>query len=99
MFDQYHQVLSEYLKALKTKTNSLEYDVSQPIDSFFNKVNRLSQISEAARIPKTKKQALEMAIRILQRSGLMATTVDAWEEIAEADQKWEVLGKHFWKEH
>ena len=78
LFNQYGHVPSKQLEELRTETNTMVYDISVLINSVFNKVTRFGQMSTAAGTPKTTSQALEMAIRILLRSGLMATAIDTW---------------------
>ena len=61
------------------ETNAMVYDISVPINFVFNKVTWFGQMSTAAGTPETTSQALETAIRILRRSGLMAIATDIWE--------------------
>ena len=68
LFDRYGEVDSETLDDHEAKVRSLFWTLSDPPVTLFNKVEDLVELADAARLPKTNAQIINMGLHIIRKT-------------------------------
>ena len=97
LFDVYGRVTPQTLFEQEQKVHQMVYDPQHPIDRVFTAVNELANYVEAASTPYTQPQCINLAYRILNRSGAFQRWILEWNQLPQAQRNWRNFKNHFRK--
>ena len=92
--DSYGRPTPAEKEANETAFNT-EWDPSDPIEAFFDRLEDCFITAFIAKPPFTKPQLIDKAIRAIQRTGLYNSALISWNAKPDDDQIWENLKIHF----
>ena len=95
LFDRYGEVDSETLDDHEAKVRSLFWTLSDPPVTLFNKVEDLVELADAARLPKTNAQIVNMGLHIIRKTQDLEQALTAWFARPVADRTWLNFKEHF----
>ena len=99
LFDRYGAVDSETLDEHEAKVRSLFWNLSDPPVTIFNEIEDLVELAEAARLPKTNAQIVNMGLHIIRKTQDFEQALTAWFARPVADQTWLNFKEHFTSAH
>ena len=87
------------LETEREKVVQMTYDISYPPDVVYETVEDLMDMALASGDPFTQKQAIGMAINIINCTGKFATDMKTWFETPVLQQTWINFKNHFRDAH
>ena len=72
----------------------MPFDLSLPVDSIFNAIDDLMELSEHAGIPMTADQSVNLAYVIFARQPILLHDLRAWNKKTAADKTWPNMKTH-----
>ena len=99
LFHRYGEVDSETLDTHEAKVRSLFWNLSDPPVTLFNEVEDLVELADAARLPKTNAQIVNMGLHIIRKTQDLEQALTAWFARPVADQTWLNFKDHFSSAH
>ena len=88
------QDLSENYARLKAT-----YDVSQPIESFFDQVEDAMELAAAGNTPYTPGKIVNIALNLIFKKGKFADNWKLWKRLPEVEKSWSKFKIHFYLAH
>ena len=80
LYDTYGAITPETLKEKRVEIENTLFDPNLPIDVIFNKIEKFTHISEAARSPLTQKQSIDFTYSIFRSANIFTKYLIDWEE-------------------
>ena len=99
LFHVYGQVTPQALYDQEQKVQQMVYDPQHPIDGVFTAIDDLMTFAEAAQTPYTQPQSINLAYRILNRTGLFQRWIIIWNEKPQVQKTWTNFKLHFREAH
>ena len=99
LFDVYGRVTPQMLFEQEQKVHQMVYDPQHPIDGVFTAVDELANYAEAASTPYSQPQCINLAYRILNRSGVFQRWIIEWNQLPQVQKNWRNFKNHFRKAH
>ena len=88
LYDTYGAISPETLREKRTEVENIQFDPNLPIDVIFNKIEKFTHISEAARSPLTQKQSTDFAYNIFLSAQIFTKYLIDWEAKPILNQTW-----------
>ena len=99
LFDVYGRVTPQTLFEQEQKVHQMIYDPQHLIDGIFTAIDELANYAEAASMPYTQPQCINLAYRILNRSGVFQRWIIDWNQLPQVQHNWRNFKNHFRKAH
>ena len=99
LLDVYGQVTPQTLFEQEQKVQQMIYDPQHPIDGVYTAIDELVNYSEAARVPYSQAQCINLGYRIINRTGMFQRWILDWNSRPQAQRTWSNFKKHFRKAH
>ena len=99
LYDVYGRVTPQALYEQEQRVHQMVYDPGHPIDGVFSAVDELANYAEAAQTPYSQPQCINLAYRILNRSGLFQRWILDWNAKPHVQKNWANFKSHFRKAH
>ena len=99
LYPTYGEVDTYKLEEAREKVVQTTYDVSYPPDVIYETIEDLMDMGAAASDPFTQRQAVTMAMNIINRTGKFETDMRSWFERPQAQQTWINFKQHFTRAH
>ena len=99
LFHVYGQVTPQALYGQEQKVHQMVYDPQHPIDGVFTAIDDLMTFAEAAQTPYTQPQSINLAYRILNRTGLFQRWIIIWNEKPQVQKTWTNFKLHLREAH
>ena len=68
LFDNYGQMSSRELSALKTKLEEMTFELKEPVDTIFTEINDFANIANIVKSPLTEQQKIDIGIIVLTKA-------------------------------
>ena len=88
LYDTYGDIAPEKLEEERQKINQLTFDPILPVDVIFTKIEKFTNLAEAARSPLNQKQSIDFAYNAFRRSGIFTKFLIDWDEKPFLNQTW-----------
>ena len=96
LFNTYGEVTPETFQTKEQETKAMTFDPNiDSIDSLYNEIDDLVDLSGHAGIPMTPEQSITIAYVILWRSGVLKDYLKTWNAKAAAEKTWDTFKTHF----
>lgn len=95
LFTRYGQVESNTVTIEEKKVRDFVYNLNDSPVIFFTAIEDLVSLAQAANLPKTKEQIIDLGITIIRNTGDFETGLTTWYAKASADHTWPNFKEHF----
>ena len=95
LFQNYGQINPNELLTKENDIRALTYDPKVPIDTLFEQIEDLVDISGYANTPMTPQQSINIAYTIMWKTSLFKEDLKTWNALADADKTWTRFKNHF----
>ena len=96
IFDTYGKVPLEEVKGKEAGIRTITYHPADPMIILDNPIENLKKDAEAAGIPYTTDQLLNIGINVIQNTRDFERTLGDWELLGTVDKTWEWFKEHFY---
>lgn len=97
LFELYGDITPQTLNDKRKEVTELTFDPSKQIDTIFNDIDDFALMAEAAGVPETASQLINLGLIILSKSGSLAQDIRTWNNIDLQDRTWPRFISHFQK--
>jgi hypothetical protein len=95
LFTTYGKITPQQVTAKQQALYSMHYDITQPVDTVFNTIEDLADLSEHALSPMTAQQQIDMAYVIFARDPILQQDIRLWNRRPVLDRTWPNMIEHF----
>ena len=95
LFQNYGEVDSFKLEQEREKVMQMTYDRAYPPDTVYETVEDLMDMAAASGVPFTQRQAVNMAIVVINKTGLFREDMRRWIEVPPQNRTWIAFKQHF----
>ena len=88
LYDTYGNISPETLKEKNIEFETLKYNPNLPIDVIFNKIEKFTNIAEAACSPITQKQSIDFAYNTFRTAQIFTKYLIDWDAKPTFNQTW-----------
>ena len=88
LMDVYGRVSPQTLFEQEQKVQNMIYDPQHPIDGVFTAIDELVNYSEAARVPYSQPQCINLGYRIINRTGMFQRWILDWNAKPQVQRNW-----------
>ena len=99
LYTRYGNVQSDIVRAKENELLSTPVDLDLPIIILFDEIEDFRVLAQAAGVPRTSAQLLDMVLKILKGCGCFTPAVITWNNITAAEKTWANLKEHFDQAH
>ena len=95
LFSNFATVTAKDVSREEEKVKTYHWNISEPPMIFFNMIEDLQTLAEAAKIPRTEEMLISHGLEIIQRTGDMEKGLTEWHEKEDNEVSWEAFKRHF----
>ena len=95
LFATHGRITPQQVSAKEQEALNMHYDISQPVDTVFNTIDDLADLSEQAESPMTARQHINLAYVILARQPILQQDLRLWNRTPALDRTWPNMLTHF----
>ena len=95
LFQQYGRVDAETLADMDNKVRTIQYNVSDPLVTVYNKIEELTRLVVAAENPYSDKQRVQMGLKIMKNTHDFETGLREWYARPSNEHTWDNFKQHF----
>ena len=95
LFDLYGKVPSEEVKQKETKIRSMSFHPADPLILLHNPIEKLKKMAEAAEIPYTTDQLLDIGLTVIRNTRDFERSLGDWELLPPIRKTWATFKDHF----
>ena len=99
LFRRYGKVTAEKLQTEEMQLKLFVYNLQDPLVILFDKVEDITKLAQAARMPYTKAQIVNMGIQLVRNTHDFQDRLRAWLGKPEEQKTWENFKTYFEEEH
>lgn len=94
LFDTYGKITPQQVKAKEMELYNMHYDISQPVDTVFNSIDDLSELSDHAGSPMSPQQMIDLAYVIFAKQPILQQDLRLWNRKPLAERTWANMMTH-----
>ena len=95
LFDVYGKVPSEEVKQKEAEIRTMTYHPADPMILLHNPIEKLKKMAEAAAIPYTQDQLLDMGLTVIRNTRDFERALGDWENLPARRKTWDQFKTHF----
>ena len=95
LFNTYGKVQTEEVKQQESDIRSMTFHPADPLITLFNPIERLKKLGEAANIPYSEAQFLDIGLTVIRNTRDFERALGDWELLLHANKTWETFKTHF----
>jgi hypothetical protein len=95
LFSTHGKITPQQVKAKESAVLNMHYDISQPVDTVFNAIDDLADLSEQALSPMTAQQMIDLAYVIFARQTVLQQDLRSWKRRPSPERTWINMREHF----
>ena len=95
LFDLYGKVPLEEVKQKEAEIQTMSFHPADPLILLHNPIEKLKKMAEAAEIPYTTNQLLDIGLTVIRKTRDFEQALGNWELLPAADNTWYRLKSHF----
>lgn len=95
LFRRYGKLTSDKLKKAQSAVESFQYNLTDPLESFYQKIEDLRDLGDAANKPYTEPQLIGYALDIIKNTHDFEDAQKEWNRKLPVEQTWENFKIHF----
>ena len=95
LFDLYGKVPSEEVKQKETEIRSMSFHPADPLILLYNPIEKLRRMAEAAEIPYTTHQLLDIGLTVIRNTRDFERALGDWELLPPIQKTWATFKDHF----
>jgi hypothetical protein len=84
----YGKITPAALQKLETETKAIDFNVVQPIDTIYHKVEDLVEYADLANAPMTQVQTINIAYNIINKTGRFKSAIRDWNRRPANEKNW-----------
>jgi hypothetical protein len=97
LFSAHGKITPQQVKAKERELHQMHYDISQPVDTIFNSIDDLSDVSENMNSPMTEQQMIDLACVIFAKQSILQPDLRLWNRRPVAERTHANLTQHLRK--
>jgi hypothetical protein len=94
VFDTYGKITPQQVKAKEMELYNMHYDMSQPVDTVFNSIDDLSELSDHAGSPMSPQQMIDLAYVIFAKQPILQQDLRLWNRKPLVERTWANMMTH-----
>ena len=94
LYTTYGRITPQQVKSRELELYNLPFDISLPVDSIFNAIDDLMELSDHAGIPMTADQSVNLAYVIFARQPILLQDLRAWNKKTANEKTWPNMKIH-----
>ena len=95
LFDLYGKVPSEEVKQKEAEIRTMAYHPADPMILLYNPIEKLKKMAEAAAIPYTTDQLLDIGLTVIRNTRDFERALGDWEQLPAIRKTWDRFKTHF----
>lgn len=99
LFRRYGKVTPEKLQKEEMQVKAYVYNLQEPLVVLFDKVEDLTKLAQAAKMPYTKAQIINMGIQLIRNTHDFQDGLKTWINKSANEKTWQTFKAHFEEEH
>jgi hypothetical protein len=94
LFETYGKITPQQVKAKEMELYNMHYNISQPVNTVFNSIDNLSELTDHADSPMTAQQMIYLAYVIFAKHPILQQDLRLWNRRPAADCTWGNMMQH-----